>query len=385
MRSAAALAQLTLRAAWRGGSARLVAALLLALALTLPLVLRDDGTVAGRATLLVRLSLTLSQSLLLVYLGWLAADLPARERSDRQIHLLQTRPASLASRLVGRWVGLQVLDATLLLLVGLGLAGNLTWRAGAAPTDRAPGPTALQTLAAWRRYPGQPDPPRLPPGGQQTWRFDNLAAAPRRVDGSSRQPSELRLRYRPRAAGAGPQLDWQAAGSRLSGAVTASNGVVTCPLPADTDGVLTVTNRSPREVVWSGRDRPTLLQPAGGFAANLLRALLLCWLQGGLLAALGLLAGHLWEFATAACVVGGYLLLAVHVPWLPASPRAGLAALAVSAVAPLVQTWPVPDLAAGWRLAASPAAALLAGQTLLCLLLASLLAGRREAAGGEPV
>lgn len=366
MRRLLAIAGLTVRTAVRQRSFVSLAVALAVVVLLLPGALRDDGTLVGRARLLVTYCLGLSHGLLCLATIWLGADSLAREVAGRQMHLVAVKPIARWQIWCGKWLGLLAIDAVLLLLVGFGCAAGMratladprwsdadreaarleivTARAELRPdtpdfaaeaeklvTERlAAGElTADDNLLYARRALRQELEARwqhLPAGRARTWTFHEVRppAGERAIYfrfrlRAAEAPADGHAHGRFQAVGAGgPHASEQREHLPL-------DSVLGFRIPSDlvgADGRLEVTfeNGSGVGLAVPLVDGPTVVYRVGAFGGNLARALLLMLLQLAFLAALGLLMGGSLSFPVAAFCAVAYLVAAAHGPMV----RAGL-------------------------------------------------------------
>lgn len=114
-----ALARLTL---WEGIRMRIVLvflAVLVFMLLIFPTALHGDGTVAGRLQNFLAYSLGAVGLLLGVATLFLSCATLSQEIRYKQIHLVATKPVARLQILLGKWLGINLLNVILLLLCGL--------------------------------------------------------------------------------------------------------------------------------------------------------------------------------------------------------------------------------------------------------------------------
>lgn len=138
-----AIARLTLKSAFRYRLFWVMAALLVAAVVGLPLVLKDDritGGLAGSGSTaegLVQILLTYTLSAITVLLGiatlWLSCGTLARDVEDCQIQVVCTKPIARWQVWLGKWLGILALNAMLLALSGAAVYALLQWRAQHLP------------------------------------------------------------------------------------------------------------------------------------------------------------------------------------------------------------------------------------------------------------
>jgi hypothetical protein len=358
-----AIGRLTIRKAVR---ARLVACLLAALALavcSVPLAVRGDGTAAGEVTVLLAYALRTATFILGAATLWAACAAVSRDIEGRQILLVAVKPVRPCVLWFGQWLGIVTLAAALLALSAVAVSALLALRlttGGWSGEERRQ--VREDLLVARRRH--------LPEtAGLDREAHSLLAAwkarghAPAAVaDAALLDMIRRRLQSARAAAAPGTARQWTfPAAATRAGALSLSVRVLSAPgdrgpiagawhvgPPADPDRCtlpvatavtarqrfdipasacvagepLVVTFRNaarPASVtaLFAGPDAVTLLTAAGGFAGNLVRALLVTFATLAALAALGLLAGTLFSFPVAAftaCAVVLAVRLAVTFP-----------------------------------------------------------------------
>jgi len=128
-----AIVGLTWKAAFRYRLFWVVTTLLLVAVVALPLLLKDDGTAAGFAQILITYTLSAVTGLLGLCTLWLACGTLARDIEDCQIQMVAVKPIARWQIWAGKWLGLLTLDAVLLAVAGLGIFGLLEYRARKLP------------------------------------------------------------------------------------------------------------------------------------------------------------------------------------------------------------------------------------------------------------
>src|SRR3954462_6651848 len=133
MQRVLAIAWLTWKAAFRFRLFLVLAFLLLAAVVGLPLLIKDDGTARGFTQILLTYTLTAISALLGLSTLWLACGTLARDIEECQIQVVSTKPGARWQIWFGKWLGIVSLNAALLAITGLGLYGLLQWRATLLP------------------------------------------------------------------------------------------------------------------------------------------------------------------------------------------------------------------------------------------------------------
>ena len=113
-----AIAGLTWKSAFRYRLFWILAVLLLAAVVGLPLVLKDDGTAKGLAQILLTYTLSAVATLLGVATLWLSCGTLAKDVEECQMQVVAVKPIARWQIWIGKWLGLLSLDATLLALAG---------------------------------------------------------------------------------------------------------------------------------------------------------------------------------------------------------------------------------------------------------------------------
>ena len=128
MSSVFAIAHIALRAAFRS---RLVVTMIIVLAvvnIVLPLTVKDNGTIASKVQVLVSYTLVFSQGILAIATLWSACAAVSTEIQDQNIHLVVSKPVARLQVWLGKWLGLLMMNALLLLITGLTVYGLLRFQ-----------------------------------------------------------------------------------------------------------------------------------------------------------------------------------------------------------------------------------------------------------------
>jgi hypothetical protein len=128
-----AIAGLTWKAAFRFRLFLVIAVLLLAAVVGLPLLLKDDGTARGFTQILITYTLSVITALLGLSTLWLSCGTLARDIEECQIQVVATKPVARWQIWLGKWLGIVSLNAALLALSGASVYGLLQWRATRLP------------------------------------------------------------------------------------------------------------------------------------------------------------------------------------------------------------------------------------------------------------
>src|SRR3954463_6768786 len=133
MQQLLAIAGLTWKAAFRFRLFWVLAVLLLGSVVVLPLLLKDDQTARGFIQLLLTYNLTVITALLGLSTLWLACGTLARDIEECQMQIVAVKPISRWQIWLGKWLGLFMLNASLLFIAGLGVYVLLALRSSKLP------------------------------------------------------------------------------------------------------------------------------------------------------------------------------------------------------------------------------------------------------------
>ena len=343
-----AIAGLTWKAALRFKLFLVIAVLLIAAVVGLPLVIRDDGTAQGFTQIILTYTLSAITALLGLSTLWLACGTLARDIEECQIQVVATKPIARWQIWLGKWLGLVTLNAALLAIAGAFVFGLLQYRASKLPADvqkslheqilvargsakevdskaeiEADTDRILQNrlktstvekvdvpeVRKQIREMVKADLQLVPQSYQRIWKID-LGFAKERIAG---KPLQLRVKFN--SAQKSPSgtftLVW-AVGSQEQQKLWRSEPMSLAPdtfhefpIPADMfddKGMLTVVVMNPNatSLLFPLDEGVEVLYPEGGFALNFARGLgiIFCWLA--LMAALGLMAASCLSFPVAA-------------------------------------------------------------------------------------
>jgi hypothetical protein len=128
-----AIAWLTWKAAFRFRLFIVVAVLLLAAVIGLPILITDDGTARGFTQILLTYTLSVITALLGLSTLWLACGTLARDIEECQMQVVATKPIARWQIWLGKWLGIMTLNAALLVLSGASVYVLLEWRATKLP------------------------------------------------------------------------------------------------------------------------------------------------------------------------------------------------------------------------------------------------------------
>lgn len=344
-----AIAWLTWKAAFRFRLFIVVAVLLLATVVGLPILIKDDGTARGFTQILLTYTLSTMAALLGLSTLWLACGTLARDIEECQMQVVAVKPIARWQIWLGKWLGLISLNAALLAISGVAVFFLLQWRATRLPqeeqrilrnevlvargsakeprfdqeleteTDRRLKATLekssvsgsdVNLLRQQIKEGLKAEVQVVPPGGYRPWQID-LGFAKHFLRG---QPLFLRVKFN--AAQKSPTGTfaalWQV-GVPETPRLWRSEAMSFAPdtfhefeIPADLfdeqNGILTVVFVNPNNtaLLFPLEDGMEVLYREGGFALNFARGLgiIFCWMA--LLAALGLAAASFLSFPVAA-------------------------------------------------------------------------------------
>ena len=366
-----AIAWLTWKAALRFKLFLVIAVLLVAAVVGLPLVIEDDGTAQGFTQNILTYTLSAITGLLGLSTLWLACGTLARDIEECQIQVVATKPIARWQIWLGKWLGIVTLNAVLLVISGGCVFALLQWRAeklpaaeqkvlreqvlvarGSAKELNDPAAIEADTEQVLReRLKSTPvekvDVPEVrrqireqvkaelqlvPPSYERTWQID-LSSAKNYLHG---KPLQLRVKFN--AAQKSPSgtfgAMWQVGvpqktkfwrSEPMSLAPDTFHEFAIPPDLFDADGVLTITfaNPNPTALLFPLEDGLEVLYPEGGFALNFARGLgiIFCWMA--LLAALGLMAASFLSFPVATFFTLAMLLVALSSSTLAESVESG--------------------------------------------------------------
>jgi hypothetical protein len=127
---------LTWKSAFRYRLFWVVAVLLVASVVGLPLVLVDDGTAQGLTQILLTYTLTAVTTLVGIVTLWLSCGTLAKDVEECQIQVVTVKPIARWQIWLGKWLGILSLDAALLALSGVAIFVLLQVRAKHLPLDQ---------------------------------------------------------------------------------------------------------------------------------------------------------------------------------------------------------------------------------------------------------
>jgi len=345
-----AIAWLTWKAALRFRLFLVIAVLLLAAVVGLPVLIKDDGTARGFTQILLTYTLSAITGLLGLSTLWLSCGTLARDIEECQIQIVATKPIARWQIWLGKWLGIVTLNAALLVISGACVFGLLQWRAAKLPaaeqkilreqvlvargSARPPNyaaeiedktrQTLQDRLKAHPELANSPDLPEVekqiheqvkagfqivPPGSPRLWQIDLRS----QKDSLRDRPLQLRIKFNTATGGrsgtfAGLWLvgdPQKMEPSQIPQMSLSPDTFHEFQIPAnliDDKGMLTIAflNVNNVSLLFPVEDGVEVLYPEGGFALNFARGLgiIFCWMA--LLAAIGLMAASFLSFPVAA-------------------------------------------------------------------------------------
>ena len=351
----AAIIGLTWKAAFRFRLFIVVAALLLAAVVGLPILIKDDGTARGFTQILLTYTLSAITGLLGISTLWLACGTLARDIEDCQMQVVAVKPIPRWRIWLGKWLGIMSLNAALLAISGFSVYALLQWRATKLPVeeqqtlrneilvargsikpknveadirDEAEGrlkqrltktPVGAADLPEVRkqiREQVKAEYEQVPPGYTRTWELD-LGLAKDKV---RNRPLQMRVKFQSADKSASGTFEamWQFGVPRKT-RIARSQPMSLSPetfhefeIPEnlyDENGILTVSflNANNTTLIFPVDEGIEVLYPQGSFGPNFARGLgvIFCWMA--LLGALGLFAASFLSFPVAAFFAVGLL------------------------------------------------------------------------------
>lgn len=123
-----AVTALTWKAAFRFRLFWVLSALLLCSVVLLPLLIKDDGTARGFIQIMLTYTLSVITALLGFSTLWLACGTLARDIEDCSMQMVAVKPIARWQIWLGKWLGILLLNASLLAVSGGAVFGLLQWR-----------------------------------------------------------------------------------------------------------------------------------------------------------------------------------------------------------------------------------------------------------------
>jgi len=365
------IAWLTWKAALRFKLFLVIAVLLIAAVVGLPLVIEDDGTAQGFTQIILTYTLSAITGLLGLSTLWLACGTLARDIEECQIQVVVTKPIARWQIWLGKWLGIVTLNAALLVISGACVYGMLQWRAGKLPA--AEQQNLREQILVARGSAKEPVNPAeiesdteqvfqerlksspiekvdaqevrkqireqvkaelqlVPPSYDRVWKI-SLGSAKNYLAG---KPLQLRVKFN--AAQKSPSGTfvalWQVGvpektklwrSEPMSLAPDTFHEFAIPPDLFDANGVLTIAfrNANSTALLFPLEDGMEVLYPDGGFGMNFARGMgiIFCWMA--LLSALGLMAASFLSFPVATFFSLAMLMVALSSGMLAESVESG--------------------------------------------------------------
>jgi ABC-type transport system involved in multi-copper enzyme maturation permease subunit len=130
MKRLLAIAQLTLKSAFRYRLVQILIVLLLGAVVGLPGIIRHDGTAQGFTQILLTYTLGTITTLLGFATLWLACGTLARDVEECQMQMVAVKPIARWQIWVGKWTGIMLLNLLLLAVSGVAVYLLMQWRSG---------------------------------------------------------------------------------------------------------------------------------------------------------------------------------------------------------------------------------------------------------------
>jgi hypothetical protein len=131
----ASIVWLTFKAAFRYRLFWVLSVILLGSIIALPVLIKDDGTARGFTQILLTYTLGIITSLLGIATLWISCGTLARDIEEAQIQMVVTKPISRWQIWIGKWLGIILLNALLLVVAGTSLLVLVQWRAKRLPVS----------------------------------------------------------------------------------------------------------------------------------------------------------------------------------------------------------------------------------------------------------
>lgn len=109
--------------------------LLMAILPSLPFIMRGDGTLTGRVQNFLAYSLGITGLMLSLLTVFLSCSTVTSEVHERQIYLLAAKPIRRWQYIIGKWIGIGVLNAVMLAVIGVGIFAGTLYLASGEPIN----------------------------------------------------------------------------------------------------------------------------------------------------------------------------------------------------------------------------------------------------------
>jgi hypothetical protein len=366
MQRLVAIIWLTWKAALRFRLFWVMVVLLIGSVVTLPLVIKDDGTARGFAQILLTYTLSVITTLLGFSTLWLSCGTLARDIEENQMQVVAVKPIARWQIWLGKWLGLVSLNAVLLAIAGGSVFALMQWRSqrlspneqrilreevlvargslkepprnieaeaerlfNERTKDMPVNPAAAAIIKKQLQEAAKVDVRR--PGAFRQWKINSGL----RKNFLRNQPLFMRFRFYAASTNAlntyylrivaGPEDSAQAQVIDRTFAANAVHEIRLQPNLWDSSGILNifVQNRDSVVVAFPVDEDLEVLYREGGFVLNFTRALLIILFWLALLAAIGLAAASFLSFPVAAFASVSLLLFAMSTGTLSSIVEAG--------------------------------------------------------------
>ncbi|OVE73954.1 hypothetical protein BVX94_02175 [bacterium B17] len=344
---------------------RLVVCLLLILLVTiigLPISIKGDGTFAGKATILLFYTLGLTVVILGASTMWSACSSISQEVAGRQIQLVAVKPVSALEIWLGKWLGILIMNAVLLLISSVTVYSLLMMEVRKAGLDERETKALYNEVLVGRR---SIEPREESVHGKAHARIEHLVEAGKippelKNDETYFLEMEKRMKAATHVVGAGKTKQWifdvpksfntkkamairyrfsvstrdrtPVSGMWKAGTIdsqanftinseSAMDGIHLLYIPSDaiTPGepaVITFSNTETdkkNSAVFAQTNGIELMNKASSFAANYIRSIIVLFCHLALVAALGLTLGSIFSFPVATFCTCALIVLSLSV------------------------------------------------------------------------
>lgn len=146
-----AIAFLAVRSAVRSRLFISLMVVLLAVIIGLPITIKGDGTVTGQVRILLYYTLGLAAVILGIATLWASCGAISEEIQEKQIRLVAVKPVRHFQVWLGKWLGMLIINAVLLCVVGVTLYGLLRWNIAPSRTTKQERGLLRQQILTGRR------------------------------------------------------------------------------------------------------------------------------------------------------------------------------------------------------------------------------------------
>jgi hypothetical protein len=364
MKRVLAIARLTF---WEGIRMRIVLVFLLILVfivLRLPFALRGDETLAGRLQTFLSYSLGALSVFMSLATVFLSCSTLTKDIQDRYIHMVITKPVTRFQILLGKWVGVNLLNLLMVLLSGLAIYGfaafiktrpeqflrdrlkidDTVWlaRAAARPVEPdfvgearryvdqmiesgrtfdAPTDAVVQQYAQSRKESWK----RIEPGGAEVYRFENLTPP---ESAETVYQVNFKAQSVPQGVNDNLRITWAILDTETNSPLAIRDTdeqsarrhqfLVRAGIVKNGQAALGVYNppaNGRNSIYFEGDDGLEIFYRVGSFETNFGKALLLILFRLAFLSAAGLFFGTFVSFPVACFCVLTIFMFCLGMPW----------------------------------------------------------------------